>query len=80
MQVTITSGGIAAAVAVLTALAGFCLWVVRAIVRAENATQLKNINGTYVKSAGSFITGHDIERRLDVNEGDIRHLRGRVGA
>lgn len=79
MQVMITSGGIAAAVAVLTALTGLCLWVVRMIVRTENATQLKNINGTYVRSAGSSITGHEIERRLDVHEGDIRRLRGRAG-
>jgi hypothetical protein len=64
VPVTITSTGVGAICAVLTLVGGFGLWLVRMIVRADNDRLLQRINGTYVRSAGSPLTGHEIETRL----------------
>lgn len=37
----------------------------RQIVRDDNDRLLTLINGTYVRSAGSRLTGYDVERRLE---------------
>ncbi len=63
------TGGVAAAAVPVCGL----LWMltkstIREIVRSENAAQLEKINGTYTRSAGSRLTGYDIERRLDLAE------------
>lgn len=50
-------------------------WFVRTIVREENATQLRQINGTYVRAMGSSVTGAEIERRLNNLEEDVIDLR-----
>jgi hypothetical protein len=65
VQITITSSGIQAAVAVLGLLGAAFLWVIRMIVQSENSKQLKLINGTYTRSGGSSITGSEIERRIN---------------
>ncbi len=70
MQVTITSDGIIALCATFTALSASGLWVVKAIVAGE----IRKLNGRYVYSSGSELTGHEIETRLDSAEESIKRL------
>ncbi len=53
---------------ILTAVGAVTFWFVRVTVRAEiaaaNDEQLRKINGTYVRAAGSTMTGAEIERAL----------------
>ncbi len=63
------TGGVAAAAVPVCGL----LWMltkstIREIVRSENEKQLDRINGTYIRSAGSRITGFDLERRMNAAE------------
>lgn len=60
---------ISASATVIVPVAGL-LWLVigqktRQIVREDNDRLLSLINGTYVRSAGSRLTGYDVERRLE---------------
>lgn len=56
---------IAVMLAAMTGCSGFISWFVRSVVRDENAKQLIQINGTYVRSMLSTLTGAEIQRRLD---------------
>lgn len=60
------------AVTAVTGLIGFvCMGgavYVRYVVRTEIAAAMEKMNGRYLYSAGSRITGHEIERRLDAIE------------
>lgn len=59
-----------AALGTWTTIVGAVLWaLMRTTIRAEISEAIRSINGTYVRSAGSQITGHEIERRLDLIDG-----------
>lgn len=68
---------------IMGAFLGVARWWTRAIIREENDKQLQAINGTYVRSSGSYITGAEIARRLerieekvDVVSDKVNELRG----
>ncbi len=52
--------------------------IVRAEILEANATQLKQINGTYVRSAGASVTGAELTRSLDEIKSEIAVLRNGV--
>jgi hypothetical protein len=52
---------VAACAAVCGAAGPFFLWAVRSTIREE----IRKLNGTYVRSEESHITGAEIERRLE---------------
>ena len=53
-----------AVVAVVVLAAGYLRFYVRSLIREENDKLLARINGTYVRSMDSTLTGAEIERRL----------------
>lgn len=60
---------VGASAAVIVPVAGMLWYVIgqktRQIVREDNDRLLTLINGTYLRSAGSKLTGYDVERRLE---------------
>lgn len=73
MPVTLTASGVEAICAALALLAALAVFLVDAIV----AKHVRALNGTYTRSAGSQLTGHEIESRLGAVEEDMEtHLRG----
>ncbi len=68
-----------ALVPVIIAVATLALGIVRMIVRQaisdSNAAQLVAMNGTYVRSAGSRMTGAEMEKALN---GDVASLRAEL--
>lgn len=69
---------VGAFVAVLAAFVGVARWWTRAMIREENAIQLMQINGTYVRASGSSVTGAEIVRRLDRIEDKLDALSAKV--
>ncbi len=55
---------VAALIAGIVALGAYLTWFTKAVIRQQNDELLERINGTYVRSAKSTLTGAEIERRL----------------
>ncbi len=64
---------VAAIIAALIALATYLTWFVRVTTREQNDELLQRINGTYVRSMGSTLTGAEAERRLTKLEQRAQH-------
>ncbi len=71
MQITITSGSVQAICAVLTVLFAACAFAIDAMI----ARRIRNLNGFYTRSAGSTMTGAEIERMLLRHVEEIDELR-----
>lgn len=69
---------VAAIIAVFAAFVGVARWWTRAIIREENAIQLMQINGTYVRASGSSVTGAEIVRRLDRIDDKLDAIHAKV--
>ncbi len=52
--------------------------IVRSEILEANGTQLRQINGTYVRAAGSTVTGAELTRSLDEVKSEIAVLRDGV--
>jgi hypothetical protein len=58
VQITITSGGVAALCAFMTMFGGFLLWLVKLLIAAD----IRKLNGQYIRANGSQSTGHEYDR------------------
>lgn len=64
MQVTITWTAVGTICGLLTMLGAFMYWAVKSIVNEAITGAMTAINGRYVYSKGSELTGHEIENRI----------------
>lgn len=56
------------------ALGAYMTWFVKVTTREQNDELLQRINGTYVRSMQSTLTGAEIERRLSNGESRLAAL------
>jgi hypothetical protein len=59
-------------------IGSFMLFIVRAIVQAENAKLMVQLNGTFIRAAGSTLSGAEIERSLNQLREDLDEVEGAV--
>jgi hypothetical protein len=78
MNVTVTSGGISALIAALALIGTANVYVINAVFDRRMRHFIKELNGTYVRSSGAHVTGHELETRLEKAEADVRELLQRT--
>ncbi len=58
----------------LALICGFLVWIVKAIVRAENVKQTREISENYVPSMKSNLTGAEIGRAIETIRQDMSDM------
>ncbi len=71
---------VAALIAGIVALGAYLTWFVKAVIRQQNDELLNRINGTYVRSANSTLTGAEIGRHLEQIDRRLSYVERRIDA
>ncbi len=69
---------VAALIAGMVALGTYLTWFVKVTTREQNDELLKRINGTYVRSANSTLTGSEIGRHLEQMARRLSYMERRI--
>jgi hypothetical protein len=78
-MLTISWAALGVIIPTLFALAGFALWIVRLVIRAEFDASVRRLNGKYVAEPLCAEREGNVARRLDAHDDSIEQIWQRMG-